>query len=107
MNMEIRWKDLVMRKLSALIQPLAVLGVALPIYGLLAGRAEAHVKWFCAFDVAGQPRGLENVLCPDFEYLIGLSLITLLDGALFEGTHIDLAMKRSMDFFLVLFFVCF
>ena len=86
-----------MRKLSACLQPLAVLGVALPIYGLLVGSAEAHVKWFCAFDVAGQPRGLENVLCPDFEYLIGLSLIALLAGALFEGTHIGLAMQRSMD----------
>ena len=55
------------------------------------------MKWFCAFDVAGQPRGLENVLCPDFEYLIGLSVIALLAGALFEGTHIGLAMQRSMD----------
>ena len=97
MNSENRWKDLVMRKLSACLQPLAVLGVALPIYGLLVGSAEAHVKWFCAFDVAGQPRGLENVLCPDFEYLIGLSVIALLAGALFEGTHIGLAMQRSMD----------
>lgn len=86
-----------MRKFTAFMQPLAVLGAALPIYGMLVGSAEAHVKWFCAFDVAGQPRGLENVLCPDFEYLIGLSLITLLAGALFEGTHIGLAMQRSMD----------
>jgi hypothetical protein len=97
MNSENRWKDLVMRKLTVFLQPLAVLGAALPIYGLLVGSAEAHVKWFCAFDVAGQPRGLENVLCPDFEYLIGLSVIALLAGALFEGTHIGLAMQRSMD----------
>ena len=34
------------------------------------GKASAHVKWFCAFNVAGQPRGLENVLCPDFEVLM-------------------------------------
>ena len=86
-----------MRKVSRCMQPLAVLATALPIYGLLAGSAEAHVKWFCAFDVAGQPRGLENVLCPDFEYLIGLSVVALLAGALFEGTHIGLAMQRSMD----------
>lgn len=86
-----------MRNVSRSLQPLAVLATALPIYGLLAGSAEAHVKWFCAFDVAGQPRGLENVLCPDFEYLIGLSVIALLAGALFEGTHIGLAMQRSMD----------
>lgn len=86
-----------MRKFTAFMQPLAVLGAALPIYGMLVGSAEAHVKWFCAFDVAGAPRGLENVLCPDFEYLIGLSLVALLAGALFEGTHIGLAMQRSMD----------
>jgi len=86
-----------MRKLTVFLQSLGVFGAALPIYGLLVGSAEAHVKWFCAFDVAGQPRGLENVLCPDFEYLIGLSVIALLAGALFEGTHIGLAMQRSMD----------
>jgi hypothetical protein len=40
--------------------------------------ASAHVKWFCAFNVAGQPEGLENVLCPDFEKLIGLSLVALM-----------------------------
>ena len=97
MNSENRWKDLVMRKLTVFLQSLGVFGAALPIYGLLVGSAEAHVKWFCAFDVAGQPRGLENVLCPDFEYLIGLSVIALLAGALFEGTHIGLAMQRSMD----------
>jgi len=97
MNWETRWKDSVMRKFTAFMQPLAVFGAALPIYGMLVGSAEAHVKWFCAFDVAGQPRGLENVLCSDFEYLIGLSLIALLAGALFEGTHIGAAMQRSMD----------
>ena len=30
----------------------------------LTGPASPHVKWFCAYDVAGQPEGLENVLCP-------------------------------------------
>jgi hypothetical protein len=64
---------------------------------MLVQRADAHVKWFCAFDVAGDPRGLENVLCPDFEYLIGLSIVALFAGALFEGTHVGLAMQRAMD----------
>ena len=49
---------------------------------LVAGSASAHVKWFCAFNVAGQPRGLENVLCPDFEFLAGLSLLILIAGCL-------------------------
>ena len=32
--------------------------------------------------------GLENVLCPDFEFLIGLSLLALMAGCLFEGTPV-------------------
>ena len=44
------------------------------------------MKWFCAYNVAGQPRGLENVLCPDFESLIGLSVLALMTGCLLEGT---------------------
>jgi len=86
-----------MPKVTRWLQPLAVLGAALPLYGMLVERAEAHVKWFCAFNVAGQPRGLENVLCPDFEYLIGMSMLALMSGCLFEGTHVGLAMQRSMD----------
>lgn len=35
------------------------------IFGLTE-TASAHVKWFCAYGVAGQPVGLANVLCPDF-----------------------------------------
>ncbi|HEX3439148.1 MAG TPA: hypothetical protein VHT93_02275 [Pseudolabrys sp.] len=64
---------------------------------LLAGSASAHVKWFCAYDIAGQPRVLENVLCPDFEYLIGISILALLSGAVFEGTNIGEALLRAMD----------
>jgi hypothetical protein len=55
------------------------------------------VKWFCSFDVAGQPRGLENVLCADFEFLVGLSVLALMSGCLFEGTTVGAAMQRSMD----------
>jgi hypothetical protein len=36
------------------------LGVVLSLSGI--AEASAHVKWFCAFDVAGQPRSLEHVL---------------------------------------------
>ncbi|MCJ2102959.1 hypothetical protein MKK82_29525, partial [Methylobacterium sp. E-046] len=54
-------------------------GLAAPLLLLAAtGAAEAHVKWFCAYDVAGQPRGLEQVLCPDFEWLTGLALVCLM-----------------------------
>ncbi len=64
---------------------------------ILAGSASAHVKWFCAFDVAGQPEGLANVLCPDFELLTGLSLLALMAGSVLEGTPVGIAMLRALD----------
>jgi hypothetical protein len=71
--------------------------LALMVNVAFAGVASAHVKWFCAYDVAGQPRGLENVLCPDFELLVGLSLLSLMAGCLVEGTPVGIAMIRAID----------
>ncbi len=59
--------------------------------------AHAHVKWFCAYDVAGQPRGLENILCADFELLVVAAMLILLSGCFVEGTPIGSAMLRAMD----------
>jgi hypothetical protein len=64
---------------------------------LTSGQASAHVKWFCAFDVAGQPRGLENVLCPDFEQLSGFALLVLLVGCVLERTIIGEPLLRAFD----------
>jgi hypothetical protein len=61
------------------------------------GAASAHVKWFCAFDVAGQPRGLENVLCQDFELLVGLALAVLIAGCFLEGTPVGSALQRALN----------
>jgi hypothetical protein len=72
--------------------PLAVM-----VNAALATSASAHVKWFCAFDVAGQPRGLENVLCPDFEVLLGLCILALMMGCLVEGSTLGAALIRSLD----------
>jgi hypothetical protein len=71
--------------------------VALLVNVGLTGSASAHVKWFCAYDVAGQPEGLENVLCPDFEFLTGLSILALLAGSLLEGTPVGLAVLQAYD----------
>ena len=71
--------------------------LAFLVAALLPQAANAHVKWFCAFDVAGQPVGLENVLCPDFEMLFGLSVIGLMAGCLLEGTPIGDAVMRALD----------
>ena len=67
------------------------------VNAVLAGSASAHVKWFCAFNVAGQPIGLENVLCADFEFLAGLSVLLLMSGCLAEGTFFGEAVLRAMD----------
>ena len=62
-----------------------------------ATAAQAHVKWFCAFDVAGQPVGLENVLCPDFEALVALSMAALAGGALLERTQVGNGMVALLN----------
>ena len=67
------------------------------INAALAGAASAHVKWFCAYNVAGQPEGLENVLCPDFELLTGLSILALMFGSVLEGTPVGAAMLQALD----------
>jgi hypothetical protein len=59
--------------------------------------ASAHVKWFCAYNVAGQPEGLENVLCPNFEFLTGFSILALTTGAVLEGTPVGSAMLHAAD----------
>jgi hypothetical protein len=75
----------------------ASIPLAIVVNAALVGSASAHVKWFCAYDVAGQPRGLENVLCPDFEFLVGLTILALMAGCLLEGTDLAAAMLRAMD----------
>ncbi|MFC6743492.1 hypothetical protein [Methylobacterium tardum] len=73
--------------------------LAAPPLLLLAGTgsASAHVKWFCAYDVAGQPRGLEQVLCADFEWLTVLALACLMFGCLAEGTPLGGALLNALD----------
>jgi hypothetical protein len=75
----------------------AAIPLACLMNALLAGTASAHVKWFCAYNVAGQPDGLENVLCPDFEFLTGLSILALMTGSVLEGTVVGIAMLRALD----------
>jgi hypothetical protein len=75
----------------------AAIPLACLIDAMFALPASAHVKWFCAYNVAGQPMGLENVLCPDFEMLTGLSILALMTGSVLEGTPVGAAMLRALD----------
>ena len=75
----------------------SVVGFAIWILG--TGAASAHVKWFCAYDAAGQPRGLENVLCQDFELLLGVALLWFFSGCVAERTSLGELMVRPLNRF--------
>jgi hypothetical protein len=75
----------------------AAAAVAFLLVASFATEASAHVKWFCAFNVAGQPRGLENVLCADFEGLTGLAVLFLILGCLVDGTALGDALLRALN----------
>src|ERR1700730_17312498 len=64
---------------------------------VFATEASAHVKWFSAFDVAEQPRGLEYVLRPDFEGLVGVAILLLMLGCLVDGTAVGDALLRALN----------
>ena len=59
--------------------------------------ASAHVKWFCAYNIAGQPEGLANVLCQDFEALSLLGIGALVLGALVDKSFVGAALTRVLD----------
>jgi hypothetical protein len=86
-----------MKRLLCFLPNTATVFLAVMVNAVLAGSASAHVKWFCAYNIAGQPIGLENVLCPDFEFLAGLSVLLLMSGCLAEGTFLGEAVLRAMD----------
>ncbi len=72
--------------------------IAVSSFGLgLAVPVEAHVKWFCAYSVAGQPAGLANVLCEDFELLSVIAIAALVFGAVVDRSLIGQALNRSLD----------
>jgi hypothetical protein len=75
----------------------AAVPLSLCLNAVAARSAQAHVKWFCAFDVAGAPLSLENVLCPDFEFLIGLSILWLTVGSVIEWSILGAYISRSLD----------
>jgi hypothetical protein len=59
--------------------------------------ASAHVKWFCNFDVATQPRALEQVIGFDFVALTGIAISVLLAGYVLDRTALGIAIARALD----------
>lgn len=84
-----------MGRLTGRLPSAAHIPIAVLINAALTGSASAHVK--CAFNVAGQPEGLEKVLCPNFGLLIAVSIFTLLAGAVLESTPIGTVMLSIYD----------
>ena len=55
------------------------------------------MKWFCAYSVAGQPEGLGNVLCQDFELLSVIAIAALVFGALVDRSFIGEKLNLALD----------
>ncbi|HEY0145585.1 MAG TPA: hypothetical protein VGB93_05435, partial [Methylovirgula sp.] len=87
--MELRW--LGWRHLTA------VMGLAVAGSFCWVAEASAHVKWFCFYNVAGQPRGLENVLCPNFEMLLLTAFTLLLFGYIVEWSVVGTALLAALN----------
>ena len=78
------------RRVSAVV---TMSGVAL----LLAAPAQAHVKWFAPFDVAGQPRVIGKVLSVDFAALSLLALALMVIGCILDRTVLGESLSSALD----------
>ncbi len=77
---------------------LAPAALALPALALLApGTAQAHVKWFCAYDVASQPLALGTVLSRAFVVLALVSALGLWVGTWLARSGVGETMARGLD----------
>ncbi|MBV8091840.1 MAG: hypothetical protein JOY71_00560 [Acetobacteraceae bacterium] len=87
-----------MEKLTFSRYRLSAIATLSTAYTLISPKfAFAHVKWFCAFDVASQPRFLKDVLTSDFGELGAVSVALLLLGAALERTGLGEALLRALD----------
>lgn len=67
------------------------------VFSLAQARdANAHVKWFCAFDVSSPPRELANVLCFELQFLVALGVLAILTGCAIEDLT-GASLTRALD----------
>jgi hypothetical protein len=59
--------------------------------------AEAHVKWFAAYDVAGNPRSLLEVCSVAFFQLVAVALVALWVGSRAEQTSFGHVIMATID----------
>jgi hypothetical protein len=67
---------------------------------LAPATAQAHVKWFCAFDVALPPRSIGDVLDATFFTISGVFAVLLFLGFLLDRLAQDSAWDAAVDRFL-------
>lgn len=70
---------------------MALVGLGFPT------QAFAHVKWFAAFNVAGAPRNLADVLSPSFWALNAIAVAVLWAACVVERTAIGAALLQTID----------
>ena len=63
----------------------------------LPASAPAHVKWFCAYDIAQAPHPLADFLDRDFAVLTGIAIAALAAAGVMERLIIGRAMVWSID----------
>src|SRR5262249_8534375 len=62
--------------------------------------AEAHVKWFCAFDVSLPPRSMAEVLNASFFWVCGVFAVLLFLGFMLDRLAQDSQWDAAVDRFL-------
>ena len=72
-------------------------GVAAALAVLAPGVAQAHVKWFCAYDVASQPLALGAVVTEAFVVMALVSVVGLWAGTWLARSGVGEAMARAFD----------
>lgn len=83
------------RRAPPLPRPAGALALAAAV--LAPGAAQAHVKWFCAYDVASQPLALGSVLTRAFVVLVLVSVAGLWAGTLLSRSGVGASMARTLD----------
>jgi hypothetical protein len=86
-------------------QALATLSAPWPLAlgataALMPATAEAHVKWFCAFDVSLPPRAVADVLDATFFWIGAVFAVLLFLGFLLDRLAHDSAWDAAVDRFL-------
>jgi hypothetical protein len=87
-----------MRRLCLELQRFMVaVSVSAPVLALSSFAADAHVKWFATYDVAGNPRGLIEVCSIPFFQLVAVSLVALWIGSRVEQTGFGRVITATID----------